>query len=437
MTPAGRAQAAIELIETLDRDGAGPADQVLAGWFRARRYVGAKDRRAIAGAVFAILRQRAGLAWALAAADARAGPRQLVLAWGLLVEGWDKAMLAQAFDGSRYGPAPLGEAEARVAEALARQAWPPKDAPLGVRVGLPEWLAHALPESLGEAGLAALSLDEAPVDLRVNTLKTSRAQAQAALKAIAIASAPTPLSPWGLRLDARAALGPTQPFRDGLVEVQDEGSQLAALLVDARPGLKVVDFCAGAGGKSLALAQAMDNKGRVVALDISKVRLDRAGERLRRAGAHIVQRRVLASHRDPWVRRHKGAWDRVLVDAPCTGTGTLRRNPDRKWTLWPKDVGELKALQGDILASAARLVAPGGRLIYATCSLLPAENEEVVEPFLADRPDFEAARIADVWAEVLPGAPYPGDPAAPYLRLDPAHAGTDGFFIAVLQRRRG
>lgn len=437
MTPAARTQAAIELLEALDRDDAGPADQVLAGWFRARRYVGAKDRRAIAEAVYAVLRQRAGLAWALARADARADARLLVLAWGMVGERWDGERLAKAFDGSRYGPAPLTDAEDRIARALAGRDWPARDAPLSVRVGLPEWLARALPESLGEAGLAALSLDEAPVDLRVNTLKADRGQAIAALRAAGIEAAPTPLSPVGLRLSQRAALSATQPFRDGLVEVQDEGSQLAALLVDARPGMKVVDFCAGAGGKTLALAQTMDNKGRVMALDTSKARLDRAGERLRRAGAHIVQRRALASHRDPWIRRHKGAWDRVLVDAPCTGTGTLRRNPDRKWTLWPKDVGELKALQGEILASAARLVAPGGRLVYVTCSLLPAENEEVVDPFLAERPDFEAARIADIWADAAPGAPYPGDPAAPYLRLDPAHAGTDGFFVAVLQRRRG
>lgn len=435
MTPSARTQAAIDLVATLFQSDAPPADQVMADWFRTRRFVGSKDRRAIAELVYAVLRHRAGLAWRLLALGAGEEPRHLVLAALVLIEGRRGDKVIERFDGSPYGAAKLRGSEEKLAAALAEAGWPPFDAPPAIRVGLPEWLNDAMPEGMDEKAVRALSLEEAPVDLRVNTLKTDRDAAIAALAAEGIEAVPTTLSPVGLRLPERKPLTGTKAFRDGLVEVQDEGSQLAALLADARPGHKLVDFCAGAGGKSLALAACMQNKGRILALDVSEGRLDRAGDRLRRAGAHIVQRKALAGHRDPWVKRHKGAWDRVLVDAPCTGTGTFRRNPDRKWKLKPEEVTELQVLQKDILDSAARLVAPGGRLIYVTCSVLPAEDEAVVEPFLAGRDDFEAVPIAEIWPELI-GGQIPEGTGQPFLRLDPRAAGTDGFFVAVMQKKR-
>jgi len=213
--------------------------------------------------------------------------------------------------------------------------------------------------------------------------------------------------------------------------VQDEGSQLVALLTDAQPGQAVMDFCAGAGGKTLALAAAMKNKGRLVACDTHAARSERAVQRLRRAGVHNVTRHVLEGEGDKWLKRQKGTFDRVLVDAPCSGSGTWRRNPDAKWRLTETGLLELVALQGKILTQASTLVKPGGRLVYATCSLLPEENERQVEAFLAANPDFSLIPITEAWsATVGTECPVPG----PYLRLSPAAHNTDGFFVAVMQR---
>jgi 16S rRNA (cytosine967-C5)-methyltransferase len=279
--------------------------------------------------------------------------------------------------------------------------------------------------------MAALNAP-APIDLRVNSLKTDRDGARRALAAEHIAAEPTPWSPLGLRLKHRAPLSGTAAFKDGLVEVQDEGSQLAAILADARSHMRVVDFCAGAGGKTLALAAQMNNRGKLVACDVADWRLERAGQRLRRAGISNVERRTLASDRDPWVRRHAASFDRVLVDAPCLGTGTWRRNPDAKWRSTQQDLAELVVRQQQILASAARLVRPGGRLVYATCSLLREEDEAQAEAFLAAELEFCLMPAARVWSETI-GGPSPG--GEPYLRLTPARHGTDGFFVAIFERQ--
>jgi 16S rRNA (cytosine967-C5)-methyltransferase len=274
--------------------------------------------------------------------------------------------------------------------------------------------------------------DEAGLDLRVNALKAEREAVYGALAKQGIELARTKLSPLGLRLFERVPLGQLDLFKDGAIEVQDEGSQIAALLADARPGMRVVDFCAGAGGKTLALAAAMKNRGHLVAADIAEKRLERATQRLRRAGASIVQRQPLDSARDKWVKRHAAGFDRVFVDAPCTGTGTWRRNPDAKWRLKPEDVAELPALQADILDSAQRLVKPGGRLIYATCSLLMEEDEDQIAKFLETHADFALMRIRDIWGDTIGGdCPARGDT----LRLSPARHGTDGFFVAVMERK--
>ena len=272
------------------------------------------------------------------------------------------AQLRQLFDGARYAPAPLDAGEVAAGKRLAGAALDDPEQPLDVRCEVPAWLLPQLRAGLGadlERELAALSR-EAPLDLRVNSLKATRADAQAALAEEEIASAVGRFSPWALRLDGRRPIAATRAFRAGLVEVQDEGSQLIAALVGARPGERVCDLCAGAGGKTLALAAAMENRGQLVACDTLKGRLDRSAVRLKRAGAHNVTRRHLKSESDPWIKRHKSGFHRVLVDAPCSGSGAWRRNPDARWRLTPEGLEELTALQGRLLVSAARLVRPGG-----------------------------------------------------------------------------
>ncbi len=434
MTPAARVQASIELLQAIDKSGKAPADRVASAYFRDRRYVGAKDRAAIQGVVYDVLRRRAQLDWWLARLGIVVPDARLrVIACLATITGWPADEIAAAFDGGRHAPQPMTPAEQAALRRLAGRTIDHPDQPQAVRGNAPAWLAPKLAEAFGERlgkEMAAL-LEPATVDLRVNALKGGREEAQARLRSEGVTAAPTALSPLGLRLVGRRPLGETGSFKDGLVEVQDEGSQLVALLVGARPGMRVVDFCAGAGGKALAIAAGMANKGRVVACDVSKVRLEASAKRLRRAGVHNVERRLIADERDPWIKRHKRGFDRVLVDAPCTGIGTWRRNPDGRWTLEPRDLEELVPKQARILESAARLVKPGGRLVYATCSLLPEENERRVEAFLAAHKDFRLVPIDALWAEAI-GGTSPSPP--PYLKLTPARHGTDGFFAAALER---
>ena len=298
---------------------------------------------------------------------------------------------------------------------------------------LPDWLEPYLDRVFGqglEREMAALN-GSAPTDLRVNLLRADREEARGALAAEGVAAKRTPLSPFGLRLRERVPLGNLAAFRQGLVEVQDESSQIAALLADARPGMRVVDFCAGAGGKTLALAASMANRGKLVACEVSQRRLDRAARRLRRAGVTNVERHALSGERDKWVKHHRAGFDRVFADVPCLGTGTWRRNPDAKWRMRPEDLGELVERQQQILRSAARLVRPGGRLIYATCSLLREEDEAQADAFLAATPDFSLLPVGRVWEETIGGASPGGED---YLRLTPARHGTDGFFVAIFER---
>ncbi|MCR9220948.1 MAG: RsmB/NOP family class I SAM-dependent RNA methyltransferase [Alphaproteobacteria bacterium] len=464
MTPGGRAAAAIELLERLEAPDAPPADKAAADWARGARYAGSKDRQAVAGMVYGVLRRRGQIDWWLERVNGLRSPGELpdararLLVWLMLGEGKRLTALEEAFDGARFAPEPLTMREKRIAIELTEQrGFDLGCQPLAARANAPEWLARRFEAVYGaDAGRqAAAYLAEAPVDLRVNRLKGDRAAAKAALAAEGIAARETPLSPLGLRLEGRAPLTGTQAFKDGLIEPQDEGSQLAALLTDARPGMRVVDFCAGAGGKTLALAAQMGNSGRIVACDVSDARLKRAAQRLKRAGAFTVERRTLSSERDKWVKRAASAkggkgslFDRVLVDAPCTGTGTWRRNPDQKWKTAERDLWRLTELQGQILESAARLVAPGGRLVYVTCSWLSEENEAQIERFLKERPDFFAYPIADVWAETVGaetegaetvgaagGGQCPAPDGAEALRLTPADQGVDGFFVAVLGRK--
>lgn len=438
MKPGARIAAAIDLLDLIDSPDAAPADKLLSDWNRKNRFAGSKDRNAIAEMVYGVLRRRAQLDWWLQRCQGDEGNRARLMVWLQTVNGQSLDDLKSAFDGSQYAPSPLSAREERVAVELQGQAINSGCQPVSVEGNFPAWLESRFVELYGAQvarHLAAMT-EEAPVDLRVNTLKGNRGDAIKALEAEGIETTPSRFSPIGLRLPKRMPLSGTQAFRDGLIEVQDEGSQLAALLVDARPGHKVVDFCAGAGGKSLAMAASMKNTGRIVACDVSEARLKRAAQRLKRAGAFMVERRALTSERDKWVKRRAarfgGGFDRVLVDAPCTGTGTWRRNPDQKWRLTEQDIEELTALQSSILESASRLVSPGGRLVYATCSVLNEENDRQVERFLADNPSFFLHPAGQIWQEIFP-SPCPSNTDT--LRLNPLEHGTDGFFVAILERK--
>jgi 16S rRNA (cytosine967-C5)-methyltransferase len=302
------------------------------------------------------------------------------------------------------------------------------------RHNLPPWLAEALEAQLGEDfwPLVDSLQHTAGLDVRVNSLQAKRADVQAELEKNGIAVVPTPFSPWGLRMNAKPNLSKLTLFEKGVIEVQDEGSQLLALLLDAKRGEMVADFCAGAGGKTLALGAAMRNTGRLYAFDTSAHRLEAMKPRLARSGLSNIHPVAIAHERDDRIKRLRGKMDRVLVDAPCTGLGTLRRNPDLKWRQTPEAVAELTVKQAAILASAARLLKPGGRLVYATCSLLPAENEEIAQAFSAAHPNFKPLLVKDLLTDFEVSEPENlCTPDGLYLRLWPHRHGTDGFFAAA------
>ena len=419
MHPKALLQQAAELLRAVLRFEQ-PADAVASAHFRRERALGARDRHALAETVYAVLRRRLWLQHLVQ--DGR-GPleRRLVLA---------------AWQGdARTLQVALEPHEVQWLAGLAGA--PPADAPDKLRHNLPDWLADALQRQLDAAEfqrLAQALLEPAPLDLRVNTWKAKREDVLRELAALGLQVAATRYSPWGLRVSGRPALLDTPAFRSGHFEVQDEGSQLLAALLDAKRGEMVVDFCAGAGGKTLALGALMRNTGRLYAFDTSGHRLDAIKPRIARSGLSNVHTVQIAHERDDRVKRLAGKIDRVLVDAPCSGLGTLRRNPDLKWRQNPQTVGEMQDRQVAILNAAAALVKPGGRLIYATCSLLQLENDDVAQSFERAQQAFEPvpAQQALEMARIEPTADMGQDSR---LRLWPHRHGTDGFFAAVWQRK--
>jgi len=397
-----------------------PADGVLSAFFREHRDLGSRERHTLAETTYTVLRQRL-----LFQHLAQSGKGEMERRLALL--GWQ--------GNAGFLRAALSEAEQKWLEqvsAIDRGSLPAK-----LRHNLPEWLAEPLQAALGDEFWPLVeSLNApAPLDLRANTFKTKRDDAQAALAAAGIDAQPTPYSPWGLRVQGKPALNKLDVFSRGDVEVQDEGSQLLALLTDAKRGEMVVDFCAGAGGKTLALGAAMRNTGRLYAFDTSGHRLAALKPRLARSGLSNVYPVQIAHERDERIKRLAGKIDRVLVDAPCSGLGTLRRNPDMKWRQSPHSIDELRQKQAAILAGASRLLKPGGRLVYATCSLLDAENEAIALAFNAShgrefRPLSAALAMERAHVDRAPSL-VRGD----FLRLWPHRHGTDGFFAAVWERR--
>lgn len=438
MLPAARTEAAIYLLGKIAQERRA-ADDIVRAWFQARRFVGSKDRRDIRERVYGVLRRITRLDWHLGfEGSQQPTARERVLA-DLMLEGADPA---EHFDGSPHGPKPLNEAEQAIAERLKGKTLNDPDMPSYAQAEIPQWLAAKIEPLFGAAFLremAALN-EPAPMDLRVALARVTRAQAQQALNKSGVKAKYTPLSPLGLRIEAHTDIARTPAFKKGLVEVQDEGSQLLSLLVGAKPSMAVVDYCAGAGGKTLAIADRMGlqgghSAGRLVACDIDETRLSRMDRRLYRARLNdLVERHVLGSG-DLWAETNAGQFDRVLVDAPCTGSGTWRRHPEQKKRLTEDRLAELMAAQDDVLNGAANLVKPGGRLIYATCSLLREENEDRLDAFLKNHPEFKVTPIQTIWAETFNGEPCPDMPGeSPYLRLTPAQHGTDGFFVGVLER---
>lgn len=406
MTPAARIAAAIEIVEEIEL-GLKPADDVVRQWGRGHRFAGSKDRRAISERVYAVLRRR-GL-YAGAGGDA---PRALVMADMVLGEGQTRDEVVALFSGEGHAPTPLSDDEQTLLSTLMAEAG--RDLPA---YDVPDFLLPELTQAFGadlDDALAALDRP-APVDLRVNTLKVSREEAATILADAGIDTEPTPHSPIGLRVKGSHLITGTQAYKQGLVEPMDEGSQLAALAVEAAPGMQVLDMCAGAGGKTLGIAATMENSGQIYATDTDARRLGNLAPRMKRAGARNIQ--PLPWPQDASFEALNGKCDRVLLDVPCSGSGSWRRHPEQKWRVTPDDIERLTKTQSALLRSAAPLVKPGGRLVYITCSVLPAENEARIDAFLEAHPDF---------------APVSTD-AGP--RLAPHTHGTDGFFIQCLERQ--
>lgn len=399
--------------------GTSPADAVLKSYFREHGELGSTDRSLVAETVYMMLRRRRFLEHLAPGATLR---RYTLLGLTQLM-GWSMSRLEPGLE--------PGEREWLIGTKASRDG----SLPLAVEADLPDWVAERLLAQLAPDEVLALGRalqTSAPLDLRVNTLKMRREEALAAFRQSGIEAALTPYSPLGLRLPEKIALSKHPLFMSGAVEVQDEGSQLLGLIVEAKRGEMVVDFCAGAGGKSLLIGAQMQSSGRLYAFDTSEKRLANLTPRLKRSGLSNLYPVRIDSENDSKVKRLAGKMQRVLVDAPCSGLGTLRRNPDLKTRQSPQDVNELVAKQAAILTSAARLVKPGGRLVYATCSLLREENESVAQAFLSAHADYSLLDSRDILARLHVDLPQTG----PWLRLWPHTHHTDGFFAAVMERKK-
>jgi len=435
LTPSARLAAAIEVLDEVAARRA-PADEVLRLWGKAHRFAGSGDRRALAEIVYTTLRARAGAAWRMGADDGRA----LVL--GQLAERGDTLEAVEAlFTGLGHAPPPLSDDERARIEA------PAGERPDWARAGVPEFIADLFKAQFADAWMdeaQALVGQRAPLDLRVNRIRGAPEPAISLLKVDGLEPERTPFSALGLRLTLKAApdIQATRAFKTGWVEVQDEASQIAAALAGAKPGMMVVDYCAGGGGKTLALAAAMwrsgeGQVGRLVAMDVNGRRLQAMTERLARNDVEVELRRLGATGEG--AGDLTGLADLTFVDAPCSGSGTWRRHPEGAWRLTPESIARLATLQSQILERAATLVKPGGRLAYATCSVFAAENDAVAASFAAAHPAFrplpitQAAQTPELTdAARLRLAELAGD--CHTLQLTPRRSGTDGFFLALFER---
>jgi len=400
-------------------NNSGPADAKLGAFFRQNRELGNKDRAFVAESVYGVLRRKSLLVHLTGGED----PRKLLLALLLRVQGMSLRDLEPSLSKQQKEWAQEIKAKSTEGLSLAQQA------------DIPEWLWDKLNTQYGETEALTIARSmhqSASLDLRVNTIKATREDVLQRFQNESTEVTATPYSPIGLRMAQKMTISRHPFFMDGKIEVQDEGSQLLAHLVAPRRGEMVADFCAGAGGKTLAMGALMRNSGRLYAFDVSEKRLTNLGQRLKRSGLSNLHSQLISSEQDPKLKRLQAKFDRVLVDAPCSGLGTLRRNPDLKWRQTERDISELTAKQTAILDRAARLVKDGGRLVYATCSLLADENEHIAEAFLANHPDFSLVSAS----QILEQQHIPLD-TGHYLKLFPHIHQTDGFFAAVFNKKAG
>ncbi len=393
-----------------------PADALLSAHFRHNPKLGSHDRAQIADCVYGVLRRLLSLRWLMPEAT----PRLWLLLWLARFQGISLRELE---------PLTREKDRIKLAEVKAKSL---DGAPLEIQAELPDWVVQSLRETRDEEAILALGralMQPAPLDLRVNIHKANRDAMLAKFAEAGIKAEATPYSPWGIRIAQPFDLSRHALFKEGLIEVQDEGSQLLALLTGARRGEMVADLCAGAGGKTLALGAAMASSGRLYAFDINEKRLAKLSPRLKRSGLSNVTAQLISNENDTRLKRLAGKLDRVLIDAPCSGLGTLRRNPDLKFRQSPETVASLTRTQASLIRAGARLAKPGGRLVYATCSLLPVENQGIVESFLDEHAEFRLLPAN----EILSAQRVALDTGA-YLQLDPSYHGTDGFFAAILER---
>lgn len=430
MKPAARIQGTIDVLTRIAENTRVPMDSVIGDYMRTRRYIGSKDRNDIVERVYNMARSHARLGWWVEKFGIEDTARSRTIIQLMIAEGAnDKRVSKDLFDGTKYAPEELSAQETHLVKLIAEGKYEGggithADMPVEVKVECPPLYEAQLKAYFGddfESEMEAL-LTVAPLDLRVNTFLASREKAKDYLEADGVKTKTTPYSKTGLRCLQKSYLARTKAFAKGWVEIQDEGSQLIAQACDAKAGMQVLDYCAGAGGKTLALAAAMERKGRIVAMDNDERRLQKGRERYKKAKvADIIEIRPLEEN-TKWLKRQKGKFDIVLTDVPCSGSGTWRRNPDMRWRVFGPSLGELTAIQADILSRVAPLVKPGGKLVYATCSLFEEENEAQIENFLKEYPDFE----------IQPVDKKLGDQ---FMRLTPKRHNTDGFFTAVLQKQ--
>ena len=401
----------------------GPADVLMSRFFRLNHKLGARDRSVIAEAIFYTLRHLSTIAWQMKPIVPARAPR--LTAMVALARIYGRESLDERTVGNDAGPL----------DNILRSK--PENATAFVQSELPYWLYEKLLDQFGDEAPALFESmkESAPLDLRVNLLKAKREEVMQDLAEHGVAAVETPMSPDGVRLMTKPGLTSWSIYREGKIDVQDEGSQLIARLVQPKRGEMVCDFCAGAGGKTLALGALMRSTGRLYAFDVNEKRLAGLTPRMRRAGLSNVHPIAIKTERDTRVKRLTAKFDRVLVDAPCSGTGTLRRNPDLRWRMNEQELARINAIQANVLDSASRLVKAGGRLVYATCSLLKQENQDVVEAFLANHPDFEIMDATEVLAKQGVHLPDCAKSHAPYFVMAPHQSGTDGFFGAVLVRK--
>ena len=430
MRDTARIASAIDLLARINAANI-PMDNTIRDFMAARRFIGSKDRTNIVERVYRIMRSHARLTWWMEQGKIQDTSRMRVLADMMLTDRVDEEYLETVFTGGKYEADPLDGPELAFAEFLHGKSIDDPAMPAAVRAECPPWAQEKLTALFGddfESQMGAM-IDPAPLDLRVNTVKGTVDEAFESLKADHVRVAKTKYSPIALRAVGKPFMSDAKAFRSGLVEIQDEGSQLIGLISGVKPGMRVLDFCAGGGGKTLILAAMMQNKGNIVATDNNTRRLEKGKPRYKKAGVHNVELRSLEEEANrKWLRRQKGTMDVVLVDAPCSSSGTWRRNPDLRWRWYGPNLEEIMQMQVDILDKVADKVKPGGRLVYATCSLFPEENEKQVEAFLARHPGYKVLPLAEAWEGTAESLPNSGD----FLRLFPRDHQTDGFFAAIL-----